>query len=99
METKEVFSKYAKGSVAVFSEALDCVIYTRVSSKEQMENMSLESQMKACNQYANKNRFNVLGYFGGTYESADSDERKEFKKMINKACGNLIFSFFSFKNK
>lgn len=82
METKEVFSKYAKGSVAVFSEALDCVIYTRVSSKEQMENMSLESQMKACNQYANKNRFNVLGYFGGTYESADSDERKEFKKMI-----------------
>ncbi|MFT3949058.1 MAG: recombinase family protein [Agriterribacter sp.] len=77
------FSKFAKGKPVIITDILDCVIYTRVSSKEQMENMSLESQMKACNLYANQKHFNILGYFGGTYESADSDERKEFTRMID----------------
>lgn len=30
-----------------------------------------------------KNGYNVLGYFGGTYESAQTDERKEFTRMIS----------------
>jgi site-specific DNA recombinase len=28
------------------------VIYTRVSSKEQMDNLSLETQLKGCNEFA-----------------------------------------------
>ena len=60
-----------------------CVIYTRVSSKEQMDtNQSLEWQKKYCMEYAVKNKLNILGYFGGTYESAKSDERKEFTRML-----------------
>lgn len=61
----------------------DCVIYTRVSTKEQADgNMSLETQLRACNLYAAKAGYTIMESFGGTYESAASDERKEFKRMI-----------------
>ncbi len=59
------------------------VIYTRVSSKEQAEtNQSLETQKKYCLEYALKRNLNILGFFGGTYESAKTDERNEFNRMI-----------------
>lgn len=59
------------------------VIYTRVSTKEQAEtNKSLETQKKYCEQLAAKNNIDIIAYFGGTYESAKSDERKEFNKML-----------------
>ena len=61
----------------------NCVIYTRVSSKEQADtNQSLEWQKKYCVDYAVKNNLSIQGYFGGTYESAKSDERKEFNRML-----------------
>jgi site-specific DNA recombinase len=61
----------------------NAVIYTRVSSKEQAEtNQSLETQRKYCLQYALKHGLDVLGFFGGTYESAKTDERNEFNRMI-----------------
>ena len=61
----------------------NCVIYTRVSTKEQAEtNNSLEWQSKHCVAYAVKQNLRVLGQFGGTYESAKSDERKEFNRML-----------------
>ena len=61
----------------------NCVIYTRVSSKEQMDtNQSLEWQKKYCMDYATKNKLDIKGFFGGTYESAKSDERKEFNRML-----------------
>ena len=61
-----------------------CVIYTRVSSKEQADNNgSLETQMKYCEQYAISNKLEVVERFGGTYESAQSDDnRKEFQRML-----------------
>jgi site-specific DNA recombinase len=59
-----------------------CVVYTRVSSKEQTENHSLEWQKKYCVEYANKNNLSIVGFFGGTYESAKNDERKEFNRMM-----------------
>ncbi len=61
----------------------NAVIYTRVSSKEQLDNMSLETQLKGCRSFAEKCKYNVCGFFGGTYESAMSDERKEFVRMID----------------
>jgi site-specific DNA recombinase len=67
-----------------FPSTSNTVIYTRVSTKEQAENnMSLETQLKACQKYAEIKKRNVLGCFGGTYESAKSDERKEFKRMLD----------------
>ena len=59
------------------------VIYTRVSSKEQFEkNGSIETQLKMCLKFAEQNSIPVLQQFGGSYESAKSEERKEFKKMM-----------------
>ena len=46
-------------------------------------NMSLDTQRKLCEQYALKNGYNLLEAFGGTYESAKNDERKEFNKMLS----------------
>jgi DNA invertase Pin-like site-specific DNA recombinase len=45
--------------------------------------MSLETQRKACEGFANRHVYNILGYFGGTYESAKTDERKEFSHMLS----------------
>ncbi|WP_125077828.1 recombinase family protein [Rufibacter latericius] len=62
----------------------NAVVYTRVSSKsQQLENASLETQMKYCLKYAEQRGYNVLEFFGGTFESAKNDERKEFNRMIS----------------
>lgn len=80
----DAFEQFAKKNESAISIGLNAVIYTRVSTKEQAENnMSLATQLKACEQYAQKNNHNVLAYFGGTYESAKTDERKEFKRMLD----------------
>ena len=79
------------------------IIYTRVSTKEQADNnTSLTTQNKYCEEYAVKNGFEVVEYFGGTYESAKTDERKEFQRMIKYARQNstigyiLIYSYDRF---
>ncbi|MDB5223931.1 MAG: putative bacteriophage resolvase/recombinase [Chitinophagaceae bacterium] len=60
------------------------VIYTRVSSKEQADNNgSLESQKMYCEKLAASSNYAIVEYFGGTYESAQKDERNEFVKMLN----------------
>ncbi len=61
----------------------NAITYTRVSTAEQMEtNFSLETQKKYCLEYAQKNKMNVLMEFGSTYESAKTDDRKEFQRML-----------------
>ena len=77
------FRVFAKGKKQVLRQTGNCVIYTRVSTKEQADNnLSLETQRKACEQYALKNKYQILGYFGGTYESAKTDERRHFNAML-----------------
>ena len=70
------------------------IIYTRVSTKEQADNnTSLGTQKKYCEEYALKNGLEVVEYFGGTYESAKTDERKEFQRMIKYARQNSTIGF------
>ncbi len=79
----ELFSGFGKGK-AMAKYGSKCVVYTRVSTKEQADNnFSLPTQRKACEEYAQKAKYEVMGYFGGTYESAKTDERKEFNKMLS----------------
>lgn len=80
-----LFDAFAKGAKAnAGHKGSNCVIYTRVSTKEQADtNLSLETQRKACNQYAQKYGYTILANFGGTYESAQTDERKEFMAMLS----------------
>ncbi len=85
MKDLTIFSQFAKeGKSIKLRTDGKAVIYTRVSTKEQAENnASLETQLKYCKQLATKKDLEVVEYFGGTYESAKSDERKEFQKMLN----------------
>lgn len=85
------FAAFAKSSKAKHGNAANprlpqirnAVIYTRVSSKEQADkNLSLESQRTTIEEYASRNSFTIAGYFGGTYESAKTDGRKEFQRML-----------------
>ena len=67
----------------LFGSNNNAIIYTRVSTKEQAEtNTSLGTQKRYCENYAKSNNLNVIDYFGGTHESAKSDDRKEFKRML-----------------
>jgi site-specific DNA recombinase len=76
------FAKKSKNTTPKV-DTTNVVIYTRVSSKEQADkNLSLETQLKAIDEYAVRNNLKVQAYFGGTYESAKSDGRKEFMRML-----------------
>ena len=84
--TTDMFSKWAKRSATplVTGKGKQALIYTRVSSKEQADkNLSLDFQRKVIDEYAQKNDFTILNYFGGTYESAKTDGRKEFLRMLD----------------
>lgn len=85
MKNRELdFMAFAKGKLAEDKTTKNCVIYTRVSTKEQADNnMSLETQKRMCEMYCKTNGLNILGHFGGTYESAKTDERKAFNNMLD----------------
>jgi site-specific DNA recombinase len=79
-----LFGPFAKGKQVQRSKGGNCVIYTRVSTKEQSDNnQSLDIQRKACEAFATKSGYPILGYFGGTYESAKTDERRHFNNMLS----------------
>jgi site-specific DNA recombinase len=70
------------------------IIYTRVSTKEQADNnTSLGTQKRYCEEYTLINGLEVVENFGGTYESAKTDERKEFQRMIKYARQNSTIGF------
>ena len=85
MSNLENFQKFAKSSATpTFANLKQAVVYTRVSSKEQADkNLSLDFQKKIIVEYANRNAFNIISFFGGTYESAKTDGRKEFQRMLD----------------
>src|ERR1051326_4728506 len=78
----ETFQRFAPKTKQGRELTSNAVIYTRVSSKEQDENTSLPYQKRRCEEYAQRKGYRVVEYFGGTYESAKNDERKEFKRML-----------------
>lgn len=82
MNTLDLFSTFAPKGNQKQAQGQNAVIYTRVSHFSQEDNTSLESQKAECERYAQRKGYNVVAYFGGTYESAKTDDRKEFNKMI-----------------
>lgn len=86
MKTKEdleIFTPFAKKSKDF--ERIDgnnCIIYTRVSTKEQEDGFSLITQKRVIENACESNKFNILSYFGGVFESAKTDEREEFNRML-----------------
>ncbi|MBT7619451.1 MAG: recombinase family protein, partial [Flavobacteriales bacterium] len=84
MNKSDYFQKLANNlNAESINSSNKAVIYTRVSTKEQADNnASLQTQKKYCQAFAKKKGLMVMEYFGGTFESAKSDERKEFQKML-----------------
>jgi site-specific DNA recombinase len=85
MNFKNEFSQFAKKSrvSANITDTGRAVAYTRVSSKEQAEtNFSLQTQEKIIKEHAVRNSIFIEAYFGDTYESAKTDGRKEFQRML-----------------
>jgi site-specific DNA recombinase len=86
MSTQTIFARFAKNgkTVQLNKEVKTAVVYTRVSGKEQFDkNLSLECQKKAIEEYAQRSNIRIADYFGGTYESAKTDGRKEFQRMLD----------------
>jgi len=59
------------------------VIYCRVSSKEQIEGTSLESQEQACREYARSHNIKVLKIFIERGESAKFADRTQLIELID----------------
>jgi site-specific DNA recombinase len=58
------------------------VIYVRVSTKEQTENLSLPTQLRACEQYCQREGYEILERFREAGESAKTTDRTELQKML-----------------
>lgn len=82
MDNLDLFKSFAAEDKSIKVEGTNAVIYTRVSHVSQEDNTSLESQMKYCEQFAKRKGLTVVNYFGGKHESAKTDDRVEFKKML-----------------
>ena len=79
----ENFKKFQREKVTQKVEVKEIWGYTRVSSKLQLVNNSLEEQRSEIVQFASKNGYTLKNILGGTYESASGDfTRKEFTKLL-----------------
>ena len=58
------------------------IIYCRVSTKDQIQNLSLSTQEKACRDYCANNNYDVEEVFVEEGESAKTADRTELKKLL-----------------
>jgi len=61
---------------------IGAVIYVRVSTKEQTENLSLPTQLRACEEYCRREGYEVLERFKEEGESAKTTDRTELQKLL-----------------
>lgn len=66
----------------MLSPVIGAVVYVRVSTKEQTENLSLPTQLRACEDYCRREGFDVLARFREEGESAKTSDRTELKKLL-----------------
>jgi DNA invertase Pin-like site-specific DNA recombinase len=58
------------------------VIYVRVSTKEQTENLSLPTQLRACEEYYRRQGYEILARFHEEGESAKSTDRSQLQNLL-----------------
>jgi DNA invertase Pin-like site-specific DNA recombinase len=61
---------------------MGAVIYVRVSTKEQTENLSLPTQLRACEEYCRRQGYEVLERFHEEGESAKSTDRSQLQNLL-----------------
>src|SRR5258705_10393419 len=67
---------------SMLPDMVGAVIYVRVSTKEQTENLSLTTQLKACEDYCERQGFHVLARFREEGESAKTADCTELQKLL-----------------
>ncbi len=84
----------AAGDGIKLAEMIGAVIYVRVSTKEQTENLSLPTQLRACEEYCRRQGYDVLESFHEEGESAKTTDRSQLQALL-KYCrthkGNVHF--------
>jgi len=61
---------------------IGAAIYVRVSTREQTENLSLPTQIRACEEYCRREGYDVLERFKEEGESAKTTDRTELQKLL-----------------
>lgn len=84
METQlwQQFAKQKNQKKPVLKKEKIVLAYPRVSSKKQTDGESLELQKEVIDEFCQEEKFTIEQYFGLTYESAKTDDRKEFNRML-----------------
>ena len=60
------------------------VIYVRVSTKEQTENLSLPTQLRACEEYCRRQGYEVVERFHEEGESAKTTDRSQGPRALRR---------------
>ena len=63
-------------------DMIGAVIYVRVSTKEQTENLSLPTQLRACEEYCRRQGYEVLERFHEEGESAKTTDRSQLQNLL-----------------
>lgn len=80
----ESLAEFSKGKQRKSIIENIAVMYTRVSSKDQADhNHSLETQNRQIEEFSERTHIPIEARFGGTHESAKTDDRREFKRMLD----------------
>jgi len=61
---------------------IGAVIYVRVSTKEQTENLSLSTQLRACEEYCRRQGYEILERFHEEGESAKTTDRTKLQALL-----------------
>jgi site-specific DNA recombinase len=72
----------ASGDGAKLPEMVGAVIYVRVSTKEQTENLSLPTQLRACEEYCRRHGYEILERFHEEGESARTTDRSQLQALL-----------------
>jgi DNA invertase Pin-like site-specific DNA recombinase len=70
------------GDGSKLTEMIGAVIYVRVSTKEQTENLSLPTQLRACEEYCRRQGYEILERFHEEGESAKTTDRSQLQALL-----------------
>src|SRR5438309_617730 len=80
MRRQKVLPRCADGSI--LADVIGAVIHVRVSDPRQVENLSLSTQLKACDAYCVRCGYEVLARFEEPGESAKTVDRTALQKLL-----------------
>jgi site-specific DNA recombinase len=72
----------ALSNASMLPAVVGAVIYVRVSTKEQTENLSLPTQLRACDEYCRRQGYDVLERFHEEGESAKTADRSQLQRLL-----------------